>query len=141
MDIKEEFKDEFYKTCEMIRENYSTKDEEEGEILGTIIIQLLHEVQHDTEKMSFIEFYKKHLKGTLYLGCEDFTATEIKYIIDESPLTERDKTIALTYWVDLMSEDDIAYKVGCDKKTIRNNVPKISMILKTTAAKIYSKAK
>lgn len=137
MDIKEEFKDEFYKTCNFVKTNYPSKEEQEGEIVGTIIIQLLHEVQHDTEKMNFIEFYKKHLKGTLFLCCDDFTATEIKQIIEESPLNERDKLIATTYWIDLMSEEDISYKVGCDKKTIRNNIPKISMILKTTASKLY----
>lgn len=137
MDIKEEFSCEFYKACESIRTNYPSKEDDEGNIVGTIIIQLLHEIQHDAEKMSFIEFYKKYIKGSLFLGCEDFTASQIKEIIEESTLIERDKKLARYYWLEMMSEEMIANELQVDRKTVRNNIPKISVILKATASKIY----
>lgn len=137
MDEKEKFAVEFYKTCDLIVSNYQNKEEQEKEIIGFIINTFLHQVQCDIEKMQFREFYKKYLGGTLFLDCYDFTKSEIETIINESPLNDRDRKLATLYWLDMKSEDDIAYKLCIDRKTVRNNIPKISMILKQTCSKLF----
>ena len=139
MDEKERFKEEFYKTINDFLKAYPDKKEQEFEIIGKVINIFLHSVQLDTERLSFVEFYKKYLKHTLFLGNVDFTNTEVEQIIAESKLNERDKHLATLYWVDMMSEADIVDELGIDRKTVRNNIPKISLELKKVAAKMYSK--
>lgn len=137
MDTKEKFKEEFEKTCQCVKEQYQEKDGQEREIVGLIINTFLHEVQLNIEKMSFIDFYKMYLSGSLFLDCTDFTKKQIVEIIQESPLNDRDRKLANLYWVDLGTEEEIASELQIDRKTVRNNIPKIGMILKTTASKLY----
>lgn len=137
MDTKEKFKEEFEKTCKLVISQYPHKNGQEREIIGLIINNFLHEVQLDCEKLCFLDFYKKYLIGSLFLDCGDFTKKQIIEIIQESPLCERDRKLAIMYWTDMNSEDKIAEELMIDRKTVRNNIPKISMILKMTASKIY----
>jgi len=137
MDLKEKFRLEFEKTTEWIIKEYPNKDESARNIVGEIIIDKLHEIRYDSENLNFIEFYKKYLLGSLYLDCDDFTESQIDNIINESHLTERDRKLAKYYWLDLLSEEEISNKLFIDRKTVRNNIPKISMKLKETASKIY----
>lgn len=137
IDTKEKFKTEFEELCSEILKRYPTKLGQEREIAGYIIIDYLNHITHDTSQLSFIEFYKKYLTGTMFLDCNDFTKTQIKEIIAEAPLNERDRILATMYWVDIKNEQDIANELNYDIRTIRNNIPKISQILKQTCAKIY----
>lgn len=137
MDLKEKFRLEFEKTTEWIVKEYPNKEESARNIVGEIIIDKLHEIRFSSENLNFIEFYKKYLLGSLYLDCDDFTKSQIDHIINESHLTERDRNLAKYYWLDLLSEEEISNKLFIDRKTVRNNIPKISMKLKETASKIY----
>ena len=136
MDEVERFKEEFYSALDVLLARYPNKDGEEREMLGYIINQHLHQVKVDMEHMNFIEFYDKYLKGTMFHDYGDFTNTQIKQIIDESPLSERDRKLASYYFIDMMCEEEIADRLMIDKKTVRNNIPKISIVLKKTSSKI-----
>lgn len=137
MDLKEKFKLEFEKTTEWIVKEYPNKEECARNIVGEIIIDKLHEIRYTSENLNFIEFYKKYLAGSLYLDCDDFTKSQIQEIIKESHLTERDRKLAEYYWLDLLSEEEISNRLQIDRKTVRNNIPKISLKLKETSSKLY----
>lgn len=125
----------FIKTCNKLLQKYPDKAGEEEQI----ILHMYNEIYSDiVTSKSFIDLWKSRLTGTLYLGCEDFTKNQILKIIEESPLNERDRLLATLYWVDLETEDNIAYKLQIDRKTVRNNIPKVSLILKTTCMKIFN---
>lgn len=117
--------------------HFSNKNGQEREIVGVIINNFLHEVQLDCEKMCFIDFYKKYLSGSLFYDCDDFTKKQIIEIIQESKLCERDRKLAIMYWVDMATEEKMADELMIDRKTVRNNIPKISMILKETSSKLH----
>lgn len=137
IDTKEKFKEEFEKTCSFLVSRYPSKKNQEKEIVGVIINRFLHEVQLDCEKLNYLDFYKKYLVGTSFLDYTNFTKNQIIEIIQESSLSERDRKLATLYWVDLKSDEDIADILSIDKKTVRNNIPKLSVILQNTASKLY----
>ena len=137
MDTKEKFKEEFEKTCNLVLSQFPNKNGQEREIVGLIINNFLHEVQLDCEKMCFIDFYKKYLSGSLFFNCDDFTKKQIVEIIQESTLCDRDRQLAIMYWVEMETEEKISDKLQIDRKTVRNNIPKISVMLKETSAKLY----
>ncbi len=139
MDLKEKFSIEFERAVEWIMKNYPNKDETARDIVGEIIINELHEIRFDCENLNFIDFYKRHLPGSLYLDYDDFTKSQLEEIIRESHLTDRDRKLACYYWLELLSEEEISNKLLIDRKTVRNNIPKISFKLKTTASKLYTK--
>lgn len=135
-DLKEVFKDEFESACSILLSRFPEKEDEERNIVGTVIINTLHQFKCDAEKLCFIDLYNKYFPNTLFLSADDFTATETLKIIEEAPLSDRDKKLSKMYWVDLLSEDEISSKLMIDRKTVRNNIPKISLILKKTASKV-----
>lgn len=137
MEEKERFKIEFERTVEAILKKYPTKEGVEKEIVGHIINTFLHQVQIDVEKLTFVDFYKEYLQGTLYLDYNDFTSSQIREIIDESPLSELDKKLSIYYWLEMRSEEDIARELGIDKKTVRKHIPNVSMVLKKTSSRLY----
>ncbi len=141
MEVKETFKLEFEKACEWIKNEYPSKEDVARDIVGEIIVDKLRDIRYDSEVLDFVDFYKKYLAGTLYLGYEDFTKSQLQEIIQEAYLSERDRKLATYYWVEMLSEDEISTRLQIDRKTVRNNVPKISNTLKETASKIYSKAR
>lgn len=136
-DIKETFKEEFNKTCELILDRYPNKEVSNRDIIGVAIIRFIHEFQLDVETKSFIEIYKKYLSGTLFLDASDFTKKEKEEIINQSDLKERDRQLAELIFVDNATEQVITNKLGIDRKTIYNNIEAISLKLKQTAAKLY----
>ena len=139
MDLKEEFKIEFEKAVNWINKEYPHKEEQAKEMVGEIVIDKLRDIRYDSETLSFLDFYKKNLAGTHYLGYEDFTKSQLQQIISECYLFERDRKLATYYWVELLSEEEISNRLLIDRKTVRNNIPKISAALKETAAKLYTK--
>lgn len=137
MDLKETFKNEFEKCCDMLLEKYPNKDVTYRDIIGEAIIRFLHEMQLDIETKDFIEYYKKYIPNTLYLDAGDFTKKQKEEIIEQSDLKEKNKDLATMIFVDNATEEVITQKLGIDRKTIRNNNPNISYKLKQTASKIY----
>lgn len=137
IDEKEIFVDEFNKTVEEFIKRFPHKDGQEKQIVGHMINNSIRNIRKDIlEIPSFKDLYQKRLKGTLYIEREDLTKSETVEVINESYLTERDKQLATMYFVEYRSEQEIADKLGFDIRTIRNNIPKISLILKKTYAKL-----
>ena len=88
--------------------------------------------------MDFKELYKKHLKGLLIFSKEDFTKKELEAIIEEAYLNERDKAIAKLYYLEEMKHEEIADRLGVDRKTITRNMPRLKEILKKQALKFIA---
>ena len=139
MEEKERFKFLFEECLEKILKQYPHKEGEERDIMGFIINTYLLAISCDIEKLDFRDFYDKYLQGTLFLCCEDFTTSEIAEIIKEARLNDRDKKLAKMYWVDLLCEEEISDNLMIDRKTVRNNIPKISMALKQASARFVRK--
>jgi len=117
--------------------NYHKDDKVSEEIVEKIMMSYIRQCTIDSTNLGFSDFYKKYLNGMLVYDSHDFTSSEIMSIINETPLSDRDKEIAKLYYIELKSEEDIAYIVGIDKKTVHSNLPKISIKLKTTCSKLY----
>lgn len=66
------------------------------------------------------------------LELDDFTVTELKEIISETILSDRDKTIAELRFIKLLSHEKIASKLGYDKRTIYSRLSIIKKKLKKT---------
>ena len=127
------------KNADSINKHYQKGEEISHAIIEEVLRSVLEESLLDTTKLSFVEYSKKHLSNITYFDYKDFTSSEIKTIIGETPLTERDRKIATLRYIDLKSEEEIGDILFVDKKTIHTNIPKISYLLKRTASKLYSK--
>lgn len=152
--VKKEFSEEFNKTCEYIAEKYprfenSNKVDQEkslayaGLCVGTCLINLLLKIQVDSNTMTVLDFYSKYGNALPLLEFRDFTNTQIKELINESPLSARDKSIAYKMYVEQKTYDEIVDEVNniADSRTIGNNKQRISDILKHTATLIYNNKK
>jgi RNA polymerase sigma factor (sigma-70 family) len=113
-----------------------------NEFLCEIIERLIHEkielIKVDIYQLDFKELYKKHLKGLLIFSREDFTKKELEAIIEEAYLNERDKAIAKLYYLEEMKHEEIADRLGVDRKTITRNMPRLKEILKKQALKFIA---
>ena len=70
------------------------------------------------------------------LTFDDFTVSEIRYIIEETVLTEVDQKIAELRFIKKLSIERIAEVMGYDKKTIFNHSNTIKEKLLKTIQKI-----
>lgn len=118
---------------------YEKSDEKTELILSDLISVFVKEVIKDSSSLSFVEFFAKYLNDESLLTSDDFLASEIERIINETPLSERDKKIARLRYIEKKSEDEIADLLLVDKKTVHNNISKISTLLKKTCFLIYKK--
>jgi len=118
---------------------YDKSDEKIELILSDLVSIFAKEVIKDSSSLSFVEFFSKYLNDESLLTSEDFLASEIERIIRETPLSERDKKIATLRYIEKKSEDEIADNLLIDKKTVHNNISKISLALKKTCFLIYKK--
>lgn len=73
------------------------------------------------------------------LTYKDFTISEIRELIKETPLTELDRKIAEMRYLELRTFDEIAEKVGMETRSVQRRVPKISVSIKNTTTKLYVK--
>ncbi len=116
------------------------KSEEEAEaILQDCLETFIKKAIKDANELSFRDFYECYLSNPDNLSSKDFLASEIETIIQETPLSERDKAIARYRYIEMKSEDDIANLLLIDKKTVHSNIHKISPLLKATCKKLYKK--
>lgn len=137
--MKEELESLLQKNALSIDKHYQKGEQISESIIEEVLRSTLEESLLDTSRLTFVEYSKKYLTNCSYFEYKDFTSSEIKVIIGETPLTERDRKIATLRYIDLKSEEEIGDILLIDKKTVHSNIPKISLLLKRTASKIYSK--
>lgn len=137
--MKDELEQLMAKNALAINKNYQKGEEVSLSIVEEVIKSLLEESLLDTSRLTFVEFSNKYLSNLNFFDYRDFTSTEIKEIIGETPLTERDRHIATLRYIECKSEEEIADKLMIDKKTVHSNIPKISYSLKRTASRLYKK--
>ena len=137
--MKEELEYLMDKNATSINKYYQKGEEISLAITEELIRSVLEESILDTSRLSFVEYSKKYLSNVSYFDYKDFTSSEIRTIIGETPLTERDRHIATLRFIDLKSEEEIGDILFIDKKTVHSNIPKISYLLKRTAFKLYTK--
>lgn len=121
-----------------IERNYLKNPDTSLLITETILKSKLEEMFIDSNRLSFIDFSKKYINTSDFFESKDFTSSEINQIISETPLTERDRKIAVLRYAECKSEEDISNILYIDKKTVHSNLPKISILLKRTAHKIFN---
>lgn len=68
---------------------------------------------------------------------KDFTTSEIQLIINETPLSEKQKQGAELYYINRVKQDDIALRFGYSESTIKYYKKKISYALRETACRIF----
>lgn len=91
-------------------------------------------------KQERIDFFKQLTDDAKQsLSQQDFTVSEIREIISETPLKQLDRDIAYLRYIDCMTFDEISDQLGYDPKTIKSHLPDISLKLKSTCAKIFTK--
>lgn len=137
--MKEELESLMAKNAISINTHYQKGEDISLAIVEEVVKTILEESLLDASRLSFIEYSKKYLSNVTFFDYRDFTSTEIKEIIGETPLTERDRHIAALRYIELKSEEEIAEKLYIDKKTVHSNIPKISYQLKRTATRLYKK--
>lgn len=108
------------------------------ELISKILIEFIAQIKKDNENLTFLDFYKKYLNEHKFINREDFTNSQFEKIINESNLNERDKRIAIMNWMEFKSEEKIADELMIDRKTVRNNIPKIAKKLRITISKLIS---
>lgn len=136
--LKEEFKLEFDRTVEAVVKNYRKTDEIAKVIIGTIICNSLKQLQIDSTNMMFVDFYRKYIHNAPVLEFTDFTVSQLKEIIDETPMSLTDREIAYKMYIERKTYSEIAEE--CDilePRTIGNNKDRIRELLKLTASRIY----
>lgn len=119
--------------------NYEKSDEQIDLIIDDLLSIHIKEVIKDSSRLSFVEFYSRYLSDESILSSGDFLTSEIERIIQETPLTDRDKKIAKLRYEEKKSEDEIADILQIDKKTVHTNISKISTALRNTCRILYKK--
>lgn len=137
-DTKRRFKEEFDETVHDVMVNFGKPEEIARLIVGTVICNTLKKLQIDTDELLFIEFYKKYVHEPKALSFDDFTVSQLKQIIDETPMSNSDRQIAYKMFIERKTQLDIADEVGfSEPRSIGNNKDRISNRLKVTASKLY----
>lgn len=119
--------------------NYEKSDEQIDLIIDDLLSIYIKEVIKDSSRLSFVEFYSRYLSDESILTSSDFLISELERIIQETPLTDRDKKIAKLRYEEKKSEDEIADILQIDKKTVHTNISKISTALRKTCRILYKK--
>ena len=137
-DTKLRFKEEFDEAVRDVMVNFGKSEEIARLIVGTVICNTLKKLQIDTDELLFIEFYKKYVHEPKALAFDDFTVSQLKQIIDETPMSDSDRQIAYKRYIERKTQLDIADEVGfSEPRSIGNNKDRISKRLKVTASKLY----
>lgn len=137
-DTKRRFKEEFDETVHDVMANFGKSEDIARLIVGTVICNTLKKLQIDTDELLFIEFYKKYVHQPKALSFDDFTVSQLKQIIDETPMSNSDRQIAYKMFIERKTQLDIADEVGfSEPRSIGNNKDRISKRLKVTASKLY----
>ena len=134
----DEINQEIDKLVTEIVNNYHRTEEEAKQILVTILVNYLKKIQIDSNELLFSDFFRKYIHTMKILRFSDFTVSQLEHIINETPMSEKDKKIAYKLFIERKTYDEIASECDIiDSRTIKNNRDRISFMLKSTAAKIY----
>lgn len=87
------------------------------------------------ERLDYFKSLPRSIK--LNLSANQFTKSEILFIIDETPLSERDRMIAIKRYTERMTYEEIAEIVDCDYRSVMRALPSISRKLKKTCAQLF----
>lgn len=87
------------------------------------------------ERVDYFKSLPKAIRINLNAGY--FMKSEILFIIDETPLSDRDRTIAIKRFTEKMTYEEIAKIVGCDYRSVMRALPSISRKLKKTCAQLF----
>lgn len=151
-ELRDEFTAEFDKTLKMLMDNYPRvsrvkKDENLTKnvfdiTINTILINALKQIQIECNRSTIHEFHSKYVPNLPILYRWDFSTKEFTEIIESSYLTERDKKIAMKFFIDKKSITDVQNEIREieDRKTVNNNLDKINDALLHRAC-IYNKSK
>lgn len=151
-DVKQEFENEFQRTIKQIEQSYprysrgkmdtDLSNDVARYALGTILVNILRQIQTDCSQMIAVDFHYYYFPNLQILDCSDFTNKEKIEIINDTYLKDRDRSIAIKIFVENKSIDEIFNEMSeiGNKKTISNNIDKISNLLKHTAV-LYNQRK
>lgn len=150
--LKKQFSTKFEETTEVIANKYprftnNKKDEDKTLsiakiVVGTMCINLMNQMQVDASTLNVLDFYTKYGNAMPILEFYDFTKSQIKELINESPLNDRDKEIAYKMYAEQKTYDEIADETNIgDSKTVGNNKTRISEALKRTVMLVYGTKK
>lgn len=141
-EIKEKFAKEFYKTCDLIQENYVEHSEEKNAITGSIIIRLLHQMQLDIENLTFRSFVDKYIPNADYLTMNDYTYDECVEIIKKANLSKENRKLAELFVLERKNWSQIYKITGVEPRTSKKAWDDlISKELRKTGVKIRFKGK
>lgn len=76
-------------------------------------------------------------KKKMKIQSTQFTVSEIKFIINETPLTENQKKGAEFFYVKRMKKNQIAAELGYSEATIQYYKDKVSKALRATCCRIF----
>lgn len=85
----------------------------------------------------FNKFSQLTREELMNLTAKDFTVSEIIEIINETPLSDRDKTIAINRYTKGMTLEDIADILNVDSRTVGKALRNISSKLRDTCQKMF----
>lgn len=71
------------------------------------------------------------------ISANDFTANEIRFIINETTLSEKEKEGAIMYFVNKEKQIVIAYHLKYSDSTIKYHKKKVSRKLRETCCRIF----
>ena len=141
VELKKQVEEEFQNTLNQLIDTYprhsrvKTSDTLSEEVFNIVIdmilLNKLKEIQIDANKLTFKEFHRKYVPNLPILYRYDFSSEDFTKIIEHSYLEERDKKIALEYFIKKKSHDGVYKEVNevGNKKTIGNNIKPINDIL------------
>ena len=84
-------------------------------------------------------FQKMNFEDKMQLTPEDFTTSEFKYILGEMMIKEDCKEIAVMHYIECLSYDEIAYRLGIDRKTVIRRLDKLITRFRFTCVKLFFK--
>lgn len=137
-ELKAQFAEEYEKTLEQlvityprvsrVKNSENLSEEVFTIVMDMILLNKLKEIQVDAIKLTFKEFHRKYVPNLPILYRYDFSAEDFKYIIENSYLDERDKKIALKFFLDKKSHDNVYKEIDeiGNIKTVYNNINPIN---------------
>ena len=131
-----------YPRVSRVKKNENLTEDVFRIVLDAVLIDVLKQLQLDSNHMSIHEFHSKYVPNLPILYRCDFTCDEFKSIIDSSYLQDRDKQIAYKFFVEKKNSKNVydeMLEIG-DKKTVSNNLDNINDILLHQAC-IYNKVR
>lgn len=131
----------YKETLEILLDKFPNKEGMEDKIIITLLSRHLTEIKLDLSKLTFQEFFIKYKLRGEFLNREDLTKSTTENIINEAKMSKRDTTIAKLKFLNNYNEEAIADELQIEKKTVHNNLDKISKQLRKTAYQYFNNYK